>query len=351
MYHTSEHDKTGEIVHSLAAGAFNGKTLEKYFGFFCELLSEVVPFDCAQLFTRNGSWGESSYLRFEFNCSSTPGAKGLKNISECFATANTVTLLVASTGQPAMHESLREQSYRDLQQYHGRGLNSSLAVPLIAGEEIGGVLLLMGCQEGQFQGVDLDMVQEATRPLAYSLRHTLLQETLEQVRQRLNEAEKTDWLTRLNNRRHFLQMAEAELARSKRYGQKFSFLFMDVDRFRDVNARFGHRGGDEALKHLALVLRRATRSFDIVGRYGGEEFAIILPQTDRSAALSVAGRLCAELHAQPVRLGLCQEAKLSASIGVSVFPEDALTIEALMQLADGAMYKAKQSGGNGAATA
>lgn len=151
----------------------------------------------------------------------------------------------------------------------------------------------------------------------------------------------TDELTRLPNRRKLSQVVGAELLRYGRYGGGFAVIMIDVDHFKEVNDRFGHRVGDQALKALAVRAGETLRDGDTLGRWGGEEFVIVLPEAAPEDALRKAQALCAHVVATP----LINDLLLSISCGVAcVTPDD--TVESLFHRADMALYAAKQGGRN-----
>lgn len=160
---------------------------------------------------------------------------------------------------------------------------------------------------------------------------------------RLVELATTDSLTLLANRSHFIELSSHELQRAKRYGLKLAFLLMDVDHFKNFNDDYGHDVGDEALRHVGRELRQALREVDIAGRIGGEEFAVLLPETDEAGALRVAERVRRRFEDHPVQYGP-QKLPLTVSIGVA----SGVTEEfgTLMKRADKALYLAKKLGRN-----
>ena len=154
------------------------------------------------------------------------------------------------------------------------------------------------------------------------------------------------YLTGIYNRRHFMERAEQELSRAHRYGKPLSMLMLDIDHFKQINDRHGHKVGDTVLKAVADLSQATFRDVDIVGRLGGEEFAALLPETDQPAALEAAERLRATIANARIPLPGAPPVSFSVSIGVSSMdsPED--NIDALLQRADKALYKAKDSGRN-----
>lgn len=166
----------------------------------------------------------------------------------------------------------------------------------------------------------------------------------------LNELANRDELTRLFNRRHFMERLDQEISRSRRHRMFLSIILFDLDHFKDVNDRYGHLVGDRMLQHVARTTRSCLRDHDILARFGGEEFIILLPQTDPSGARLVAERIRGRLAETPLDLENGQEAGVvtTASFGVcSLRPEEhsADALQLLHQV-DEALYKAKAEGRN-----
>jgi len=155
----------------------------------------------------------------------------------------------------------------------------------------------------------------------------------------------TDALTGMANRRHFLALADAEWNRFQRYQRPLSLLMVDIDHFKMVNDRFGHDAGDEALTLIAEACRERQRASDVVGRIGGEEFALLLPETDLAQAVVVAERIRAAVLARPFVMEKFA-VPLTVSIGVAAATLSMSGIGALMKAADRALYDAKAQGRN-----
>ena len=155
-----------------------------------------------------------------------------------------------------------------------------------------------------------------------------------------------DYLTGVFNRRHFMERAEQELQRSNRYGNALSLFMLDIDHFKPINDRYGHKVGDLVLTALAQWCRTALRDADILGRMGGEEFAVLLPQTDRATAIEVAERLRALVERSSVPLEGGLPIRLQVSIGVSSMTASEDNIDVLLHRADTALYVAKNTGRN-----
>lgn len=155
-----------------------------------------------------------------------------------------------------------------------------------------------------------------------------------------------DYLTGVFNRRHFMERAEQELQRSKRYGNALSLFMLDIDHFKQINDRYGHKVGDLVLTTLAQWCHTALRDVDILGRMGGEEFAVLLPQTERQTAIDVAERLREQVERSSVALEDGLPVRLQVSIGVSSMACGEDNIDVLLHRADTALYAAKNTGRN-----
>lgn len=166
------------------------------------------------------------------------------------------------------------------------------------------------------------------------------------VEQELRRMATTDPLTGLWNRRRFMELSEGELSRMRRYGRPVSVLMLDIDHFKAINDTHGHAAGDEALCLLADLCRSALRETDHLGRLGGEEFAVLLPETALDEAADVAERLRRRLAASAFPLSCGVTLRMTASIGVASCAADDTAIDRALGRADHALYRAKNSGRN-----
>jgi diguanylate cyclase (GGDEF)-like protein len=155
----------------------------------------------------------------------------------------------------------------------------------------------------------------------------------------------TDELTNLVNRRRFIEALETELERAKMFDSPLSVVLADLDDFKRINDDHGHHGGDRVLKSFGQLLRAQVRDFDVAARLGGEEFAILLPQTTAEAAAVVAARTRDTLAASPMAVSDDATVRLSASFGIAE-SNPALTTDELLRRADDALYAAKRAGKN-----
>jgi two-component system, cell cycle response regulator len=154
------------------------------------------------------------------------------------------------------------------------------------------------------------------------------------------EAAFTDHLTGLANRRRFERQLEREVGRTERFSHPFSLLMIDIDNFKRLNDSFGHDAGDDAIRRISRVLREGTRGIDLAARIGGEEFAVLLVETNQQAGMEVAERLRLAIRSLRIPSG----EQVTASFGVAECPTDAQTAAGILKAADVALYEAKRAG-------
>lgn len=169
---------------------------------------------------------------------------------------------------------------------------------------------------------------------------------LEKISQELRVLSITDGLTGLFNHRHFYDVLEKETIRAQRYDHPLSILFLDIDHFKNVNDRFGHKAGDEVLRQIALLLLQNKRQTDVAFRYGGEEFAVILPETNKQSSLIIAEKIRKAIEAHNMKKIDRLIDKITVSIGIAAYPGESGEYNGLVVAADMALYKAKSSGRN-----
>jgi len=164
------------------------------------------------------------------------------------------------------------------------------------------------------------------------------------LRENLRQQTIRDPLTHLYNRRFLEESLNREMARCKRNGTGFGVLMMDLDHFKCFNDTFGHDAGDSVLRAFAHALQANAREGDIACRFGGEEFVVVLPETDRNGSVTCAQRILAAVRDLDVTHDNKTLGPVTISIGLAMYPHDGETVNAIVQSADQAMYEAKRAG-------
>jgi diguanylate cyclase (GGDEF)-like protein len=168
--------------------------------------------------------------------------------------------------------------------------------------------------------------------------------------QKIRELAVRDELTGLYNRRELQRFLDYEVIKYRRYGHPFSMMMIDIDHFKEINDRLGHRTGDVILQHIGQVLLSNTRGCDLAARYGGDEFIVVLPETTAPQSRHSAERLRKVVEKLFIRVtnekGDYEQIQVTISNGIAGFPEDADSVDLLLDAADQALYQAKHSGCN-----
>ncbi len=216
------------------------------------------------------------------------------------------------------------------------GICSILATPLISGDKIIGIIYIDDFYTRAFTKDEISIMSLLANQATIAIdKAQMLKETKKMAT--------TDGLTDCYNHRFFMNRLHEEIKRSERYNRPTSVIMTDLDFFKIYNDAYGHPQGDLALKKVAEILNKTTRSTDITARYGGDEFAIILPETTKSESINVAQKilLAIEEYPFPGKRAL-PSGNFTVSIGVACFPDDAKTLEGIIAAADDALYKAKK---------
>ncbi len=231
---------------------------------------------------------------------------------------------------------LHEHRYLEDMHLLEDGLRSYALFPLSSRARAIGVLALGASRVGAFDEGTLARLQPLADAVALAFENVRLY-------QKTRELSITDEVTPLYNFRHFHQALDRELKLVHRYGGALSLLFVDLDRFKPINDQYGHLRGSRTLREVGFLIRAAVRETDIPARYGGDEFVVILPQTDGAPARLLAEKLrrLVEGHTFLQEEGI--NARLGVSLGVATYPAEAAAKEALIRLADKRMYEDKAS--------
>lgn len=227
--------------------------------------------------------------------------------------------------------------------YKGRSHSggSMVSMPLVIKKRLAGVLNLHKIETSAFSESDLQLIQAIANQAAIAIDNSQLYE-------KTRNLSNTDELTGLANRRHFQMILKREVAQAQRFHSHFSLIMTDIDHFKTYNDSHGHLKGDIVLKKVADILLQNTRGIDLVGRFGGEEFVILLPKTDKLGALAAAEKLraCVMADIFPGASKSQPGGNLTLSLGIAEYPTDSKDLYELLDLADRALYRAKEEGRN-----
>jgi diguanylate cyclase (GGDEF)-like protein len=218
---------------------------------------------------------------------------------------------------------------------------SIMCVPIRNKGTLLGVLEVVNKTTGEpFTKEDLDLVLRIVDHAALAIERSSLY-------QKMEEMSITDDLTKLFNSRYLNRTLEIEITRANRHHMSLSLIFMDVDHFKLVNDNYGHLVGSKLLVEMGQLLLKSLRTVDIVARYGGDEFVIVLPQTAPKSAIQIAERIRKSIEHNVFLKKVGYSFKMTASFGVASYPESAKSKEELLKLADEAMYRVKNQTRNG----
>jgi diguanylate cyclase (GGDEF)-like protein len=249
---------------------------------------------------------------------------------------DTATEWVVTNKVPLLEPNLPEESRFWTGKYHlKQGIQSLVFLPLMVGSEAIGSVCMASRRPNAYSQSQVQLLSQLASRIAMSIENSRLYAQAEQ-RARIDE------LTGLWNRRHLMERIQVEIGRHSRYGGTFSLVILDLDSFKAFNDTYGHIEGDRLLKQLGLVLKGAIRDADEAFRYGGDEFAILLPQTSIKDAHEVAERVRHRIKSE-VKSG---SVSMTASLGLASWPVDGIAISEIISAADKALYYAKQRGGN-----
>jgi diguanylate cyclase (GGDEF)-like protein len=244
----------------------------------------------------------------------------------------------AETGQPLL--------IRDYQTWDGRSptlekhnWHATIVSPLLSGHDLVGAIALADSRKNRrFTPANIRLLTMFAQQAAIAVQNARLFNDVQQLAM-------TDPLTGLYNRRHFFELAKREVSRALRMNVPLSLLMLDVDYFKKVNDTFGHGVGDSVLCTIADMCSNRLRAVDLLGRYGGDEFIFVLPETDAEGARVVGNDLLKTIEQASIENDE-REVHVTISIGISTLSSSVQNLERLLVLADEALYEAKEAGRN-----
>jgi len=260
-----------------------------------------------------------------------PGTRGYR-----IPVGKGITGSVQRTGKPEVVADVRRDP-----RYIGitERVVSEIAVPLISEGRVIGVFNLESTHRAAFGQRDLHILTALAGYATIAIENARLFEKTKRLAI-------TDGLTELYNHRYLHEAMERTLQRCRRDEQPLAVIMLEIDSFKRYNDTYGHQRGDDVLRIVADVLRKGSRTSDIVARYGGDEFMIVLPNSSKDTASEIAERLRRAVEAYPFLLGESIVTSVTLSVGVAASPDDGDTVDGLVDAVDRAQYTAKRSGGN-----
>ena len=325
-----------ERILNLALEVSAAESLNQIITRVLSRVDELLAFDLTSIALLNEERSNLIFMETNYRTPGQGGTRSLVGQEMAFDDSN-VFGWVAKMGRPHLRRSLEEPfAFNPLQSTDE--VDSHIIVPIIGRREILGVLAIGAFEAQIYDEVDMAIAAQYARltGLAIDNLHTY---------EKVSELALRDGLTGAYNHRHFQDVLASELNRLERHGEPLSILLLDVDDFKAFNDRFGHPEGDRVLKQTVQIIDGILRSSDWVFRYGGEEFAVVLPSTNLAQAVAVAEKLVLALRKHNhYRLGPNETTSVTASIGVSEARRGESTRESLIAEADTALYQAKGLG-------
>jgi len=241
-----------------------------------------------------------------------------------------------------VHDIINDKRYLHYKSgAHDKG--SMISAPIVAKDQLLGVLNLHKADIEGFNETDIQLIRATTNQLAVAIENSQLYEKTRLL-------SNTDELTNIPNRRYFQAILRREFAHAQRFNSSFSVIMIDIDHFKRFNDTFGHMNGDLTLSQVANILLQNTRGVDQVARFGGEEFIVLLSNTNKEGACLVAEKLRHAVAVEEFFLsgkdGVTIKEKVSISLGIAEYPHDSTELEVLIEKADKALYAAKDAGRN-----
>lgn len=303
---------------------------------FAEEVKQLIPYDRMGVVVPDDSGRGLTILQLAGDQPDIGGQRTTWSNSE-----GTGVQWVMSRRQPHVERDLAEKRlFVEDEVLLSEGVRSSIRLPLIARGKVIGALFLDSATPCSYGERELEFLVPLGEQLAIAIENARLF-------QEINRLAVTDELTGLFNHRHFYHQLEQEFRRAQRYHRPLSLIMLDIDHFKQYNDDNGHLAGDQLLRVIAGRLKSNMRGVDILARYGGDEFSIILPETDLGQARVQAERIRSAMERDPPSAqDPAGDKNLTASLGVACLTPDIHQVEELVRAADQALYRSKAAGGN-----
>lgn len=326
-------NKELSALYQVAKNLGSSLDLSKTLGLILTETRKVISYDTGIIYL----WDEEEKILMPTAIKSNYTAQ-LKNIY--YHLGEGLIGSVAQAREPAIiYDSKTEPELRNIEGIN-QFLRSLMVIPLIVDKKLIGVIAIGKKEQYAFDPQKLQILTSLGGQAAVAMANAMFYKKLEKLAV-------TDGMTQLYNYRYFYNRIEEEGIRSKRYGTTFSLIMLDIDYFKKFNDKFGHRAGDAALGYVAKTILSGTRNIDTVSRYGGEEFAVLLPETGTESAKLVAERIRRAVQECPFSISEdLPPVSVTISMGIATCPQDTNDINELIEFADKALYYSKQTGRN-----
>jgi len=316
------------IINRLALVITSSLNIQEVYDKFTEILRGIISIDLSII-----TQIEDNNLIFSAVSSSV---KSPWKVGEKIRLKGTATEWVHTHRKSLIETDLKaDNAFYTSKEYYQHGIRSIVYIPLITQDEVMGSLIIGSRQSEVYNMNQINLLERLAAHISTAVANSFLYTKAEQ-RARIDE------LTGLYNRRHFDEALNHEIDRHSRYGSMVSLAIMDLDNFKKYNDILGHVAGDKLLAHVGHLMQSTIRNIDTAFRYGGDEFAIIMPHTSAENSLKVTERIRNTILTET----LGKVTPVSASIGIASWPNDGLTVDHLLNAADTALYHAKNTGGN-----
>ena len=327
---SSAQTKQITVLNNIARIISSSLQIEEVFDSFAAEMAKLISFDRLSVTILDDS---GSYLRIFASGSRVDSGWGMESIIPVVGTGPGWVVL---NERPFIHEDTRErQQFIEDEIFYEDGIRSYIILPLESRRRLVGTFGLGSRQPGTYSKRDLILLGQLSKQISVAIENVKLY-------QQTKENSILDDVSSLFNFRYFHQALDRELKLVARHRSRLSLIFIDLDNFKQINDTHGHLRGSRVLRAVGFLLRAAVRETDIAARYGGDEFVVILPDTDLALAKRLGGHIrkiiCHHVFLRDEGLN----ERLGASIGVATYPSEAHTKEELIQLADERMYRDKK---------
>jgi diguanylate cyclase (GGDEF)-like protein/putative nucleotidyltransferase with HDIG domain len=316
------------LINRLDKVITSSLNIREVYGAFITELKEMIDVDWATIALIEGDELHFEVLSTEVGSAWQAGEK--------IALEDTGTEWVAKRKKALVEPDLAKNKMFWTGEAHlKQGIRSIVYLPLVVKGKAIGSLIVASRQPTVYTSSQVHLLESLAAQIAMPVENSRLYAKAEQ-RARVDE------LTGLFNRRHFDERLIEEIYRHSRYGGMLSLIFLDLDFFKDYNDKHGHLAGDKVLARIGWLIQKSIRSIDVAFRYGGDEFAVLLPQSEVDDAFMVAERIREKIAAEMRKKKL----RITTSLGLASWPSDGVTPDELVNAADRALYYTKQTGGN-----